>query len=100
MKIITNRRKHTLASLISNTQGAFLKGRSIQKNVLLMKEVLHSFQSLEYHERAFALKADLLKAFDTLSWDFLERVLHVFGFPIALINLILSCVTGSRLQSN
>jgi Reverse transcriptase (RNA-dependent DNA polymerase) len=42
-KIIENRIKPLLPSLISNTQTTFQKGRSIQENVLIMAEVLHSF---------------------------------------------------------
>jgi Reverse transcriptase (RNA-dependent DNA polymerase) len=91
-----NRVKSLLPALISNTQSAFLKGRNIHDNVLLMKEVLHSFQSTKYMESAFALKADLFKAFDTIGWVYLRMTLQKLGFPKKLTNLIMSCVSGSK----
>jgi Reverse transcriptase (RNA-dependent DNA polymerase)/zinc-binding in reverse transcriptase len=95
-KLIANRIKLVLSSLISDTQATFLKGRSIQDSVLLMKEVLHSFQTEGYTEKAFAIKADLYKAFDTLNWSYLLTVLQSFNFPQVLIKLIISCVMGSK----
>jgi Reverse transcriptase (RNA-dependent DNA polymerase) len=95
-KVIANRIKLILLRLISSTQTTFLKGRSIQENVLLMNEVVHSFGRTELKEKAFALKADLFKAFDTLDWRYLGAVLRKFGFPQPLTNLILSCVTGLK----
>jgi Reverse transcriptase (RNA-dependent DNA polymerase) len=87
-KIIANRVKPLLPGLISTTQSAFQKGHNIQDNILLMKEVLHSFQSSDYKENSFALKADLFKAFDTIGWVFLKLVLQKMGFPQVLINLV------------
>jgi Reverse transcriptase (RNA-dependent DNA polymerase) len=95
-KIIANRVKPLLPDLISYTQTTFLKGRSIQENVLLLDEVLHSFQMVEFKTKAFTLKADLFKAFDTLGWRYLEKVLRKYNFPQQLTNLILSCVIGSK----
>jgi Reverse transcriptase (RNA-dependent DNA polymerase) len=95
-KVVANRIKLILPRLISSTQTTFLKGRSIQENVLLMNEVVHSFRRTELKDKAFALKADLFKAFDTLDWRHLGAVLRKFGFPQLLTNLIFSCVTGSK----
>ncbi|KAK4384368.1 hypothetical protein Sango_3068900 [Sesamum angolense] len=40
-----------------------------------------------------ALKVDLRKAYDTVEWDFLSAVLHLFGFPDIFIGWIEECVT-------
>jgi Reverse transcriptase (RNA-dependent DNA polymerase) len=61
MKLIANRIKPLLPKLVSHNQSAFLKGRSIQDNVLLMKEVMHSFRDSGYTEPAFVLKAIYLR---------------------------------------
>jgi Reverse transcriptase (RNA-dependent DNA polymerase) len=79
-KIIANRVKPLLSGLVSNTQMVFLKGHSIQKNILLMTEVMHTFQKPDWMENAFALKADLFKVFDTLDWRFLYIALRKFDF--------------------
>jgi Reverse transcriptase (RNA-dependent DNA polymerase) len=80
-KLIANRVKPLLSTLVSPNQAAFLKGRSIQENVLLLQEVMHSFLDKEYKEKAFALKADLYKAFDCLNWNYLNVLLRELGFP-------------------
>jgi Reverse transcriptase (RNA-dependent DNA polymerase) len=96
MKVIANRVKPTLDALVLTTQMAFLKGRSIQDSVLLVGEVMQSFQDQNITEEAFMLKADLFKAFDTLNWTFLHCVLVRFGFPTTLVTLIMMCVSSSR----
>ncbi|XP_011101341.1 uncharacterized protein LOC105179418 [Sesamum indicum] len=40
-----------------------------------------------------ALKVDIRKAYDTVEWDFLFAVLHLFGFPTTFIRWIEKCVT-------
>jgi Reverse transcriptase (RNA-dependent DNA polymerase) len=96
MKVIASRVKPTLDALVSTTQMAFLKGRSIQDSVLLVGEVMQSFQDRNFTEEAFMLKADLFKDFDTLNWTFLHGVLVRFGFPTTLVTLIMRCVSSSR----
>jgi hypothetical protein len=46
--------------------------------------------------KAFALKADLFKAFDTMAWSSLHALLRKFDFLQHLTNLIISCVTSSK----
>jgi Reverse transcriptase (RNA-dependent DNA polymerase) len=67
MKIIANRIKPWLSNLVTHHQSAFLKGMSIQENVLLMQEVMHSFQDTDFKDTTFALKADLFKVFDCVN---------------------------------
>jgi len=38
---------------------------------------------------------DIEKAFDNVSWEFLDNCLHDFGFPDITIKLIMHCVTSS-----
>lgn len=40
-----------------------------------------------------ALKLDVSKAYDRIEWCFLEKVLNKLGFPVALVNLMMLCVT-------
>jgi len=44
-KIITNRFQPHMNKIISGAQSAFIRGRSITDNAVLMKEVIHSFNS-------------------------------------------------------
>lgn len=36
-----------------------------------------------------ALRVDLEKAYDRVSWDLLRTTLHDFGFPPSIVNLII-----------
>ncbi|GKV35630.1 hypothetical protein SLEP1_g43875 [Rubroshorea leprosula] len=47
---------------------------------------------------AIALKMDLHKAFDSVNWSFLEKVLRDFNIPEALIKLIMFCVSTVKLS--
>lgn len=68
-----------LPSLISLSQSGFLKGRDIADNCLLAQELI---QSLDRKARGHNLvfKFDMMKAFDRVSWNFLQLLLAKFGF--------------------
>ncbi|KAL0293706.1 UNVERIFIED_CONTAM: Retrovirus-related Pol polyprotein from type-2 retrotransposable element R2DM [Sesamum radiatum] len=87
-KILVQRMRSILHTLISPSQNAFVPGRSIGDNVLL---------ALVYNQRNLpprcALKVDLRKAYDTVEWDFLKAALTLFGFPERFIQWIVECVT-------
>lgn len=96
MKILANRVQHHMGSLISNSQTAFLKGRCISDNTVLVREILHSFGLRSYKEKAFLLKADVNKAFDTVHWPFIWGALRAFNFPNQIIELVQNCMAMSR----
>ena len=41
-KIITNRIKNLLPSIIPKNQGGFIKGRHIEENIIVIQEAIHS----------------------------------------------------------
>ncbi|XP_078150204.1 uncharacterized protein LOC144545511 [Carex rostrata] len=78
-KILSNRLQGQIQKLIDNAQTGFLKGRQITENYLYVQHLLH-------HAKATALplalfKADIKKAFNTVSWEFIIAVLKNLGFP-------------------
>jgi Reverse transcriptase (RNA-dependent DNA polymerase) len=97
-KIITNRLLPYMSSVISPAQTAFIQGRSITDNTILMKEVLHSFNLKTYTEESFALKADFNKAFDMVEWVFIQHGLRMINMPESLIKLIISCLSSSKIM--
>ena len=93
-KILTNRLKHVLCRIISQNQSAFIPGRSITDNILLTQELLKGYGCKNGKERC-ALKIDIMKAYDTVSWAFLEEVLVGFGIPNQFINWIMVCIRSA-----
>lgn len=64
-KILVRRLKPLLPSLFSDNQSAFVKGRTIQSNVLLIYELVKNYKDLGGPKRC-DIKVDILKAFDTV----------------------------------
>ena len=75
-KVIMNRLKPLLDSIISETQSAFIADRFITNNILIAFKSLHHMKNNCTSKQGFmALKLDMSKAYDRVEWSFLERIL-------------------------
>lgn len=92
-KVITNRMKGVLPDVISLNQTAFVQGRRISDNVLLAHELVRNYHRQGITPRC-AIKIDLMKAFDSLNWDFILNCLKVMGFPLSFLRWIKGCITS------
>lgn len=90
-KILANRLKRILPSIISDNQGGFLPKRHISDNVILIQEAIHS--SVARQEKGMIIKLDMASAFDRVNHSFLEKVLTKFGISRPFINKVMECVT-------
>ncbi|KAL5537962.1 hypothetical protein UlMin_044095 [Ulmus minor] len=98
-KILADRLKPLLSQLICPTQSAFVPGRSIHDNTVLIQEVIHAMKHKKGAQGWMGLKIDLQKAYDRLSWRFLETVLRAFGFHPRWIHWIMTwLIKGFRLS--
>ena len=80
-KVIANRLKPMLNSIISETQSAFIADRLISDNILISFESLHHMKTNCTGKKGFmALKIDMSKAYDKVEWCFLEKILLKLGF--------------------
>jgi hypothetical protein len=74
--VIANRIKKVLPTLINNDQTGFIAGRYIGENIRLL------FDIMEYAEEndipGLFLLIDFEKAFDSISWNFLNNILKFF----------------------
>lgn len=77
-KILTNRLSRVMSKLISSNQTGFIKGRQISEGILITNEVVHSIKSK-------GVKGLILKAFDSVDWDFLFETLEGMGFCLRWI---------------
>nr|GEW86093.1 hypothetical protein [Tanacetum cinerariifolium] len=98
-KVLTNRIKSGLEKVVSINQSAFIPGRNIHDNILLTQELLKGYNRKNGPKRC-ALKIDLQKAYDTVSWSFLKTILERFGFHDVMINWIMTCISTSAFSIN
>ncbi|PKI77055.1 hypothetical protein CRG98_002558 [Punica granatum] len=91
-KVLPNRLKKAFPILISKNQSAFIKGRRIADNILVAHELVNNYHRSGITARC-AVKVDLMKAFDSISWDFILVALSAMGMPSMFINWIKGCIT-------
>ena len=77
-KVLSLRLAPRLDVLVSRNQNAFIQGRSLHDNFILVKQSLRMLHQLGAPR--IMLKLDLTRAFDTISWPFLFEVLRQYGF--------------------
>ena len=98
-KLISNRLQAILPDLIGESQSAFIKGRKISDNVLLAQDLLRDYHKGSGQPRV-AAKVDLMKAYDTVNWEFLFDLLQVLQFPPIMIAWIKACVSSPKFSIN
>ena len=83
---IANRMKKVLNSIISETQSGFIEGRNISDCTRLVYDLMHYLE--EKNIDGLLLLIDFEKAFDSISWQFMYRILEFFQFGHGFINWI------------
>ncbi|XP_062166988.1 uncharacterized protein LOC133873282 [Alnus glutinosa] len=92
--MIMNRLSAILRRLVSEEQGAFLPSRSIFENISLTQELVQDINK-PIRGGNIMMKIDMAKAYDTVDWEFLLKVLNAFGFSLGFCKLISNCVSSS-----
>eukprot|EP00253_Pinus_taeda_P018778 PITA_18778 len=77
-KIIASRLKLLLPLIISPEQFGYVEGRQITDGIILTHEIIHTLKHSK--KPCMLLKIDLSKAFDSLSWMYIKKILITFGF--------------------
>ena len=84
-KVLCQRLKIYLPSLISETQSAFVAGRLISDNILIAQEMFHRLRTNKACQGKYmAIKTDMSKAYDRVEWGFIQALLLRMGFDPAL----------------
>lgn len=78
-KILDDRLATYMPSLISLEKKCFIHGRSIKDCICLAYEAMNHLDNKAF-DGNLIIKVDIIKAFDTVDWSFLVRVLKSFGF--------------------
>lgn len=98
-KIIINRIKPILPSLIGSSQPSFLTNKRAFNNTMIVQEFVSHFGKIKGKKAGMVLKIDLEKAFDRLEWSFIKETLLFFRFSYNLVDLIMSYVSSTVLKS-
>jgi hypothetical protein len=86
-KIIADRLATIMPSIVSVEQKGFIHDRNIKDCLCTASEAINLLQNKSFGGN-LALKIDITKAFDTLDWNFLIKVLTAFGFNEKFCNWI------------
>ena len=91
-KLIATRIKQCIPGIINPSQSAFVQGRSIADNVLITQDLMLNYHRDNGPPRC-ALKVDIRKAYDTISWSCILAILSRMGTPNYLLRCIKACIT-------
>lgn len=59
--------------------------------IILSHEIIHTLKQSK--QAGMLLKLDLSKAFDKLSWNYIQQMLNAFGFSQTWIRWVMSLIT-------
>ena len=97
-KVLTLRLTEVAGRVICKNQTAFIPDRSILDGVVILQEVLHELKRTK--QEGIILKLDFEKAYDRVSWNFLEEVLIRKGFFQTWVDWMMKAINGGRVAIN
>lgn len=93
-KIIASRLGKVLPQIVDEAQVAFVEGRNMADNMFLAQQLVRGYGRTSASPRC-VMMADIQKAFDTISWSFIEKNLFGFHFPPKFNAWIMECITST-----
>nr|GEU35933.1 RNA-directed DNA polymerase, eukaryota, reverse transcriptase zinc-binding domain protein [Tanacetum cinerariifolium] len=92
-KILANRLSLVIPDLVSDVQSDFISSRQILDGPFILNELFSWCK--RKNTKAMIFKVDFKKAFDSVRWDFLDEVLHKFGFGDKWRGWIQGCLSSA-----
>ena len=93
-KVLANRLKGILPSVVSENQSTFQAGRLITDNIPMAFETLHY---MKHHKKGkswfMTMKLDMSKAYDWVEWKYLEQIMKRIGFADRWVALMMECIS-------
>jgi hypothetical protein len=95
-KVLANRLKKVIGSVVSETQSAFISGRQILDGVLIANEIVD--EAKRKKKEALMFKVDFVKAFDSVDLNFLDFVMQKMGFHEKWRSWIVECLKTNSIS--
>ena len=92
-KVLANRLREVLDSLICPLQSAFIPGRQMIDSIVMAEEIVAAWR--RSGTSGFLWKVDFAKAYDSIDWRYLWNVLRRRGFPEIWVRWMKLCVSTS-----
>ncbi|CAJ2635027.1 unnamed protein product [Trifolium pratense] len=89
-KVLANRLRQVIGSVISESQTAFVKNRQILDGILIANEIVDEARKSKKDLMLF--KVDFEKAYDSVDWGYLDDVMGRMSFPTLWRKWIRECV--------
>ena len=93
--IISSRLKSVLGTIIHENQKGFLSGCFIGENTRLLYDIMYHTE--KFNKPGIVLLLDFEKAFDSVSWKYIDKVLKFFNFGDYFIHLVKIILTDIKL---
>jgi hypothetical protein len=94
-KALNNRLEKICDKLLAANQIAFVKVKYILESVVFAHEIIHV--EVKCKDKGVILKLDYEKAYDRVSWNFLEEMLQSRGFGSRWMEWVMSLVKGGSI---
>ncbi|MCH80812.1 cysteine-rich receptor-like protein kinase, partial [Trifolium medium] len=79
-KVLVNRLRQVVGSVVSEVQSAFVKERQILDGTLVANEVVDD--ACKQQKELVLFKVDFEKAYDSVDWGYLDDVMRRMAFPV------------------
>ncbi|PNX63424.1 cysteine-rich receptor-like protein kinase, partial [Trifolium pratense] len=89
-KVLANRLRLVIGSVISEAQTAFVKDRQILDGILVANEVVD--EARRSKKELMMFKVDFEKAYDSVDWGYLDDIMGRMSFPALWRKWIRECV--------
>lgn len=91
--------KNVLGDIVDEAQSAFIEGRQILQNVILVQELMNHYKRRGISPKC-VMKIDLRKAYDSVVWPFVEEMLNALNFPPQFTKWVMTCITNTKYSLN
>jgi hypothetical protein len=98
-KILANRLSKVLGTIVGENKSAFVKGQKIHNHILLAYELIKGYERKNISPRCL-MQMDIQKAYDTVDWNALEKILSEVGCPQQFTKWVLTMVSTVSYRFN